>query len=221
MLDNKHFIAKRVAQELKDGYTVNLGGGAPRSYVPLYIPEGITVTFHTENGILGVNGQPEPGFEDNDIFDAGGEHVTIAPGAAFINSALSFGIMRGGHLDVTVLGALQVDAEGSLANWCIPGYRMIGMGGAMDLVCGAKKVIIATEHTNKGKPRIIQKCTYPLTGKRVVDLIITEMGVIKVTPNGLLLTEIASNATVDQVRAVTAAPLAVAADLKIIPRDMQ
>lgn len=219
MLDNKHFIAKRVARDFQDGYVVNLGGNPPRTYVPLYIPDGIMVTFHAENGILGVNGQPAPGSEDKDIFDAGGDFVAYAPGAAFLDSAESFGIMRGGHLDVTVLGALQVDAEGSLASWCIPGRRVIGMGGAMDLVCGAKKVIVAMEHTNKGVSRIVEKCTFPLTGKCVVDEIITEMGVIEVTPEGLLLIEIASNVTPDEVKAVTGAPLAIAENLKVIPRD--
>lgn len=213
VLDKKGFIAKRVAKELSDGDVVNLGIGLP-TLVANYVPEGIEVTFQSENGILGVGSSPEPGKEDKDIFNAGGVYVTVNPGASFIDSATSFAVIRGGHVAATVLGALQVDEQGNLANWMVPGKKIPGMGGAMDLVAGAKDVIVAMEHTAKGNPKILNECTFPLTGSKVVSKIITDMCVMLVTKDGLLMTEIAPGCTVDDVRAATEANFTVAADLK-------
>ncbi|WP_416198735.1 MAG: Butyryl-CoA:acetoacetate CoA-transferase beta subunit [Sporanaerobacter sp.] len=209
----KNFIAKRVAKELKDGDVVNLGIGLP-TLVANYVPEGMDVTFQSENGFLGLGPAPEEGKEDKDIVNAGGQYVTIKEGGVFFDSATSFGIIRGGHVDATVLGALQVDQEGNLANWMIPGKMVPGMGGAMDLVVGAKKVIVAMEHTVKGNPKILKKCTLPLTAAKEVDLIITEMGVMEVTDKGLVLTEINKEFTVDDVKAATEADLIISEDLK-------
>jgi len=209
----KNFIAKRVAKELKDGDVVNLGIGLP-TLVANYVPEGMDVTFQSENGFLGLGPVPEEGKEDKDIVNAGGQYVTIKEGGVFFDSATSFGIIRGGHVDATVLGALQVDQEGNLANWMIPGKMVPGMGGAMDLVVGAKKVIVAMEHTVKGNPKILKKCTLPLTAAKEVDLIITEMGVMEVTDKGLVLTEINKEFTVDDVKAATEADLIISEDLK-------
>ncbi|SHH43151.1 CoA transferase subunit B [Sporanaerobacter acetigenes] len=209
----KNFIAKRVAKELKDGDVVNLGIGLP-TLVANYVPEGMDVTFQSENGFLGLGPAPEEGKEDKDIVNAGGQYVTIKEGGMFFDSATSFGIIRGGHVDATVLGALQVDQEGNLANWMIPGKMVPGMGGAMDLVVGAKKVIVAMEHTVKGNPKILKKCTLPLTAAKEVDLIITEMGVMEVTDKGLVLVEINKEFTVDDVKAATEADLIISENLK-------
>jgi len=209
----KEFIAKRVAKELKDGDIVNLGIGLP-TMVANYIPEGVNIFLQSENGFIGLGPAPEAGKEDKHIVNAGGQPVTILPGGAFFDSATSFGIIRGGHVDVTVLGALQVDEEGNLANWMIPGKMVPGMGGAMDLVVGAKKVIIAMEHTQKGSPKILNKCTLPLTAAKQVDMIITEMGVMEVTDKGIVLKEINPEFTVEEVQAATEAKLIIADDLK-------
>ncbi len=213
MADIKEIIAKRVAKELNDGDVVNLGIGLP-TLVANYIPENIDVTFQSENGFTGLGPTPPCGEEDPDLVNAGGQYVTIKKGGAFFDSATSFGIIRGGHVDATVLGALQVDEEGNLANWIIPGVMVPGMGGAMDLVVGAKKVIIAMQHTNKGKHKILRKCTLPLTAVKVVNMIITEMGVFEITHNGLLLTELSPDFTVEQVREATESEFDVSDNLK-------
>jgi acetate CoA/acetoacetate CoA-transferase beta subunit len=209
----KAFIAKRVAKELKDGDVVNLGIGLP-TMVANYVSHDIDVIFQSENGFVGLGPAPEEGKEDKDLTNAGGQPVTIKPGGAFFDSATSFAIIRGGHVDATVLGALQVDEKGNLANWMIPGKMVPGMGGAMDLVTGAKKVIIAMTHTAKGKPKILKKCTLPLTAAGQVNLIVTEMGVIEVTDKGLVLKEINPEFTVEDVKAATEADLIIPEDLK-------
>ena len=211
----REVIVKRVAKELKDGDLVNLGIGMP-TLVANYIPEGIDILLQSENGYVGLGPTPEAGNEDPDIVNAGGQPASVVPGGAFFDSAMSFTIIRGGHLDITVLGALQVDQEGNLANWMIPGKMVPGMGGAMDLVAGAKKVIIAMEHTAKGEPKILKKCNLPLTAKGEVDLIVTDMGVIEVTPEGLLLTEIAPETTVEEVINATEAVLKISKNLKVM-----
>ncbi|MDN5342193.1 3-oxoacid CoA-transferase subunit B [Oceanotoga sp. DSM 15011] len=209
----KQFIAKRVAKELKDGDVVNLGIGLP-TLVANYVPENIDVTFQSENGFVGLGPKPEEGKEDRDLVNAGGMFVTIKPDGAFFDSAVSFGIIRGGHVDITILGALQVDEKGNLANWMIPGKMVPGMGGAMDLVVGAKKVIVAMEHTNKGNHKILKDCNLPLTAASQVDLIITEMGVIEVSEDGLILKEINEEFTVEEVKEATGAELIISKDLK-------
>ena len=211
----REVIVKRVAQELKDGDLVNLGIGMP-TLVANYIPEGIDILLHSENGFIGLGPNPEPGKEDPDIVNAGGLPSSVVPGGAFFDSAISFTIIRGGHLDVTVLGALQVDQEGDLANWMIPGKMVPGMGGAMDLVAGARKVIISMEHTAKGAPKILKKCNLPLTAAKEVDLIVTDMAVIEVTPKGLLLTELAPETTVEEVINATEAELIISENLKVM-----
>lgn len=208
----QNFIAKRVAQELKDGDVVNLGIGLPTKVVNFVGDKEIIC--QSENGFLGLGPKPEEGKEDMSIVNAGGQPVTILPGGMFFDSATSFGIIRGGHVDATVLGALQVDEEGNLANWMIPGKMVPGMGGAMDLVVGAKKVIVAMEHTNKGNLKILKKCNLPLTAAKEVNLIITEMGVIEVTEKGLVLKEINPEFTVEQVQEATEPTLIIADDLK-------
>lgn len=208
----KEFIAKRVAKELKDGDVVNLGIGLP-TMVANYVPEGINIFFQSENGFIGLGPAPVAGDEDARIVNAGGQSVTILPGGVFFDSAASFGIIRGGHVDITVLGALQVDEKGNLANWMIPGKMVPGMGGAMDLVVGAKKVIIAMEHTVKGNHKILKECTLPLTAACEVNLIITEMGVIEVTHNGLILKEINPEFTVEDVQNATGAKLTISENL--------
>lgn len=209
----KAIIAKRVAQELNDGDVVNLGIGLP-TLVANYIPDDVDVTFQSENGFLGLGPAPEQGKEDPDLVNAGGLPVTIKDSGSFFDSATSFAIIRGGHVDATVLGALQVDEKGNLANWKIPGKLVPGMGGAMDLVVGANKVILAMLHTQKGKHKILKECTLPLTAKNQVNLIVTEMAVIEVTDKGLVLKELGPEVTVEDVKAATGAELIVAEDLK-------
>lgn len=213
-------IAKRVALELKDGDIVNLGIGIP-TLVANYIPKGVTVFFQSENGVLGMGPAPEQGYEHPNLNNAGGSPVTFLPGAVFFDSATSFGLIRGGHVDITVLGGLQVDEEGHLANWMIPGKLIPGMGGAMDLVTGAKKVIVAMTHTEKsGAPKIVKKCTLPLTSVRRVDLIVTDMAVIEVTDKGLLLKEVAPETTVEEVLKFTEAKLIVPEHVPTMPIDL-
>jgi len=205
-------IASRVAQELRDGQLVNLGIGLPTKVVE-FIPQGVSVMLHSENGFVGLGPAPET-VTDPTIVNAGGQPVTIVSGGCFFDSATSFGIIRGGHLDITVLGALQVDQEGNIANYMIPGKMVPGMGGAMDLLTGAKKVIVAMEHTAKGEPKILKRCTLPLTAKAQVDMIVTEMAVIEVTKDGLLLKEISEGFTLDEVLKATEADLIVSDNLK-------
>ena len=209
----KGFIAKRVAKELKDGDVVNLGIGLP-TLVPNYLPAGVKVTLQSENGIVGTGTVNDENRDPLYVTDAGGAPAAVAPGGAFIDSCSSFGLIRGGHVDATILGGLEVDEEGSLSNWIIPGKKMPGMGGAMDLLVGAKEVIVAMEHTAKGKPKILKKCTLPYTAVHCVTKIITEMCVIDVTDKGLELVEINPEFTVDDVKAATEADLIVSPDLK-------
>lgn len=209
----KGYIAARVAKELNDGDVVNLGIGLP-TLVPNYLPEGVNVTLQAELGCINVGPLTE---ENKDLFhvvDAGGSPSAVAPGGSFIDSATSFGLIRGGHVDATVLGGLEVDEEGSLSNWIIPGKKMPGMGGAMDLLVGAKNVIVAMEHTVKGKPKILKRCRLPYTAVKCITKIITEMGVMEVTPEGLLLTEYNPEFTVEDVQAATEAVLIISPDLK-------
>ena len=214
-MDAKELIAKRVGQEFNDGDLVNLGIGIP-TMVADHLPEGVHVILHSENGFVGL-GPAANGNSDPDLVNAGGKPVSINAGGAFFDSATSFGIIRGGHLVATVLGALQVDQEGNLANWMVPGKMVPGMGGAMDLVAGAKRVIIAMEHTAKGAPKILKKCNLPLTAVKEVDMIVTELAVMTCDAGGLTLTELAPGVTLEQVKAATEADFKVSPNLKTMP----
>lgn len=209
----REVIARRCAKELKDGFVVNLGIGLP-TLIPNYLPEGVKVMLQSENGLLGLGPTPEEGKENKYLVNAGGGYISVVPGGSIFDSSTSFGIIRGGHVDVTILGAMQVDEQGNLANWILPGGKTIGMGGAMDLLVGAKEVILAMEHTAKGKPKILKRCTLPLTAPHEVDMIVTEMGVMKITPDGIVLSEINPEFTVDQVQQNTEATLIIPSDIK-------
>jgi acetate CoA/acetoacetate CoA-transferase beta subunit len=211
-MDAKEIIARRIALELASGNLVNLGIGLPTA-VASYVPPGVEVFFQAENGLIGMQPLPDPGLADENLSDPGGSFVGAVPGACSFDSCMSFGLIRGGHLDVTVLGGLEVDQCGLLANWMVPGKMVPGMGGAMDLVTGARRVIVAMMHTAKGKPKILRKCTLPLTSTRPVSLIVTELAVLEPTPGGLLLKEVAPGVSAQDVIAVTEATLVVPTDV--------
>jgi 3-oxoacid CoA-transferase subunit B len=213
-VEKRERIVKRIARDLRDGFYVNLGIGLP-TLVANYVPEGVEVVLQSENGMLGVGPFPFEGEEDADLINAGKETVTEIPGTAYFSSADSFAMIRGGHIDLSVLGAMEVDQEGNLANWMIPGKVVKGMGGAMDLVAGARRTVIAMEHTTRGgAPKILKRCTLPLTGLKVVNTIVTEMAYITVTPQGLVLEEVAEGLTAEDVQNVTEARLIVSPNLK-------
>jgi 3-oxoacid CoA-transferase subunit B len=215
-IDPRARIARRAAKELRDGYYVNLGIGIP-TMVANYVPVGIEVTLQSENGMLGVGPYPPSGQEDADLINAGKETITELPGSTYFSSADSFAMIRGGHIDLTILGALEVDRSGSLANWKVPGKMVKGMGGAMDLVAGVRRVVVAMEHATKsGAPKILNECTLPLTGYKVVNTIITELAVIQITPNGPVLEEIAPDTTFEDVQWLTGTPLLIREPIRIM-----
>lgn len=214
-MDAKEVIARRIAQEVKSGDLVNLGIGLP-SLVTRYLPKGADVFFQAENGLIGMAPLPETGMADESLSDAGGSPIGAIPGACSFDTCFSFGLIRGGHLDITVLGALQVDEKGLLANWMIPGKMVPGMGGAMDLVTGTKRVIVAMTHTVKGEPKILKECTLPLTSVRPVSMIVTELAVIEPTEQGLVLKELAPGVTVEQVVAATQAKLSLPETISVM-----
>jgi len=212
MMDAKELIARRVAREIRPGTLVNLGIGLP-SMVATFVPSDLGVYFQAENGVIGLGARPPEGMEERRLTDAGGGFVSAVPGAASIDSAMSFGLIRGGHLDMTVLGGLQIDESGHLANWKVPGKMVPGMGGAMDLVTGAARVVVAMQHSAKGQSKIVARCTLPLTALRRVDLVVTDLAVIEPTATGLILRERAPGVSVDDIRAATEAALVIPVDV--------